>query len=359
MSWSELVAIIAIIGVLSALFLPTLARARAQAGQAICLANVRSVAQAICMYLAEHDGSLPPRESSLSALAYFETYPGQGGKGQWDPYALNAEPTCHRARQANPYLRWPVILDTYLPDRKVWQCPNARLQGVASFINGSEDWLAHLREHEGEWGMHTDPWMCPMSSWPTGWGGQVTDSLTQKRLAVPASLGAAGARAVHGGENKLPTASVFVQSIGVNEGSAASMHISEVADPAWYVICGDAGATVDSFTTGTLAYPDLCHLECAGPGDWEADWENCPWSRECGGTVELKLKPELRRRFARHFGGVNIGFLDGHAKWFDSQVIIAEAPTTSNPNRGHLRGFEPGTTTSDAWDGSSGIPPLY
>ena len=345
---AELAATVAIAGVLSALFLPALARARAQAGQAICLANVRSVAIAIRMYVAENDGSLPPRESSLDALGFFETYPGKGGKGQWNPYALNAEPTCHRARQANPYLRWPVILDTYLPDRKVWQCPNARLQGVASFVNGEDNWLGHLREHEGEWGMHTDPWMCPMPSWPQGWGGEVTDSLIQKRVAVPIS-----------GKGKTASPGVYVQSIGVNEGSAASMHISEVPDPAWYVICGDAGATVDSFTTGTLAYPDLCHLECAGPGDWEADWENCSWSRECGGTVDLKLKPELRRRFARHFGGVNIGFLDGHARWFDSEEIIAEAPTTSNPNRGRLRGFEPATTTSDAWDASSGIPPLY
>lgn len=303
----------------------------------MCLANVRSIALAIRMYVAEHDGVLPPRESSPEALSYFATYPGKGGKGQWNPHALNAEPTCHRARQANPYLRWPVILDTYLPVGKVWQCPNARLQGVASFINGGEDWLAHLREHEGEWGMHTDPWMCPMPSWPAAWGGDVTDSLSQKRAAVPAEYGEAGARSVHGAEGKLPTEGVFVQSIGVNEGSAASMHISEVADPAWYVICADAGATVDSFTTGTLAYPDLCHLECAGPGDWEADWTNCPWSRECGGTVELKLKPELRRRFARHFGGVNIGFLDGHAAWFDAEAIIAEAPTTSNPARGRSR----------------------
>jgi prepilin-type processing-associated H-X9-DG protein len=250
-----------------------------------------------------------------------------------------------------------VILDTYLPDRKVWQCPNARLQGVASFINGGQDWLAHLREHEGKWGFHTDPWMCPIPSWPRGWGGEVSDSLTQKRLAVPASFGRPGARAVHGSENKLPTAGVFVQSIGVNEGSLSS--IAEVQDPSCYVICGDAGATVDAFLTGTLAYPDLCHLECAGPGDWEADWENCPWSRECGGTVALKLEPELRRRFARHFGGVNVGFLDGHAEWIDSEEIIANAPTTSNPNRGRLRGLVPGTTTSDAWDSTSGIPPLY
>jgi prepilin-type processing-associated H-X9-DG protein len=75
--------------------------------------------------------------------------------------------------------------------------------------------------------------------------------------------------------------------------------------------------------------------------------------------VALKLEPELRRRFARHFGGVNVGFLDGHAEWIDSEEIIANAPTTSNPNRGRLRGLVPGTTTSDAWDSTSGIPPLY
>jgi prepilin-type processing-associated H-X9-DG protein len=348
LTYGELFLTTAIVAVLASLLLPVFARARDQAREAVCLADIRTVAQALRMYLTEADGRLPPAEYDPEVLAYFSTYPGGAGADQWDPARPGAEPVCHRARRANPYLRWPVVLETYLPDREVWRCPNARLAGGAFFINGAADWLAHLQAQEGQWGLHTDPWVCPAPSWPKGWGGEVSDSLTQRRIALPVT-----------GKGKVASAGMFLQSIGVNEGSAAGMNVSEVADPAWYVLCADAGATVESFTTGTLAYPDVCHLGCAGPGDWEAHWGNCPWSRECGAVAAMKTGPELRRPYARHFGGVNIGFLDGHAKWFDSETVIAESPSTGNPNRGRLRGYEPGSATSDAWDPNSGIPPLY
>jgi len=347
-TFAELLVTAAIVAVLASLLLPVFAQTRARARQAVCLGNVRTIAQALRMYVTDNDARLPPREMAEEVRAYFSSYPGGAGPDQWDPTRPGVEPWCHRARQANPYLRWPVVLETYLWDRGVWRCPNARLEGGAFFINGAADWLAHLQGHEGQWGRHTDPWVCPALSWPGGWGGEVSDCITQGRIAVPVT-----------GKGKVASAGMFLQSIGVNEGSAAGMDVAEVADPAWYVICADAGATVESFTTGTLAYPDVCRLECSGPGEWEADWGNCPWSRECGGVAAMKTNPGLRKRYARHFGGVNIGFLDGHAKWFHSETVIAESPSTGNPNRGRLRGYQPGSATSDAWDPNSGIPPLY
>lgn len=346
---AELAATVAVLGVLSALFLPTLARARALSGQAVCLANVKTIATAVRMYLADYDYRFPPRETDPDVVAYFNRFPGKGKLLPWDQVPLDGSAYCHRSTQANPYLRWPVILDPYLLTREVWRCPSARLQGGASFINGAgPDWLAHLRAHQGEWGKGTG--YCPIVSWPAGWGGEVTDTLTQKRVAVP--LGGKGKRASEG---------MFVQSIGINTSANDIPSALAVENPAWYVICADGGATIDDFGTGTLAYPDLCGLECAGPGGWEADWENCPWSRECGARAELKLKPELRPRLARHFGGVNIGFLDGHAKWFDSEEVIAESPSTGNPERGHLRGYHPWVPTKDAGVAADayGVPPLY
>jgi prepilin-type processing-associated H-X9-DG protein len=154
---------------------------------------------------------------------------------------------------------------------------------------------------------------------------------------------------------------MFLQSIGVNTSEAFGRGIHEISDPPWFVICADAGATIDDFCTGTLAYPDLCHLECAGPGDWEADWENCPWTRQCGAIGAMKTNPELRLRFARHFGGVNLGFLDGHVSWYPSEKIIEDSPTEFDQDRGHLRGYRPWGPTKDAawYDPADGIPALY
>jgi len=348
---SELVILSLVVGTLAMMLFPVFARARDRARQAVCFANMRTIVQAIRMYLADNDDRFPPRENDPDVLAYFSGYPGGGGKDQWDPEQPGSEPYCHRAYQANPYLRWPVILDRYLPDRRVWRCPSARLEGGASFINGGgPDWVAHLRAHEGEWGHHTDPHLCPILSWPMGWGGEVTDSLTESRIAVPRA-----------GRGRVSSPGMFLQSIGVNGAASAEPSALAIDDPAWYVICADGGATIDAFCTGTLAYPDLCHLECAGPGDWEADWEQCPWSRHCGATAAMKLDPKLREPFARHCGGVNIGFLDGHVRWFHSEEVIALSPSHGNPNRGRLRGYGPWGPTKDAswYDAADGIPALY
>ena len=345
---AEPVLVIAIVGVLASMLVPVFARARGRARQAVCLANIKTIAAAIRMYVADNDDLFPPDEHDPEVLAYFNRHPGGRGKEDWDygPPPL----VCHRARQADPYLRWPVILDRYLPRRDVWHCGSAVLQGGASFINGVEDWLGHLQADEGEWGWQSDPWMCPIPSWPYGWGGEVTDSLTQKRMAVPVS-----------GKGRTASAGMFVQSIGANSGACFERSARAVEEPAWYVICADAGATVDDFCTGTLAYPDLCHLECAGPGDWEADWENCSWSGECGAIGEMKTDPELRKPYARHFGGVNVGFLDGHARWMDSEKVIEESASHGDPRRGRLRGYGPWGPTKDApwYDSNDGIIPLY
>jgi prepilin-type processing-associated H-X9-DG protein len=338
-------------GTLAVLLVPVLEGNRARARQAVCLANVRSVCRAVRMYLCDNDQRFPPREHRAEVTAFFNTYPGGGDKSKWDVNAPGAAPDCHRSYQANPYLRWPVVLDSYMATRQQWQCPSAILQGGAFFINGAgADWLSHLKEHQGQWGRITESYLCPAPSWPAGWGGQVTDSILQQRLAVPIS-----------GKGRTASGGVFTQSIGVSTTAGAEPSALAISDARWYVVCADAGATVDAFCTGTLAYPDLCHLECAGPGDWEADWENCPWSRACGAIAAMKTDAGLRKPYARHYGGVNIGFLDGHARWMHSETVIAEAPSHGNPNRGRLRGFSPWGPTSDAgwYDPSDGIPALY
>ncbi len=346
----ELLTALAILVALSVLLLPVFVSARDQTRTAICLGNVRTIAQAIRMYLGDNDGSLPTMECDPKVIAYFNTRPGGGGSDQWNE---SRNPTCHlRASQSNPYLRWPVILDEYLPTREVWRCPDARLEGGASFINGYEDWVGHLDATKGKWGRHSAGRLCPKAlSFPAGWGGEVTDTVMQQRLALPRS-----------DRNKPTSPGMFLQSIAANE-MADDKPDYRLEDPAWFMVVADGGGSLGGFCAGTLAYPDLCHLECASatPVDlfhWEADWKNCPWSKQCGAIAAMKSDVSLRRPYARHHGGVNIGFLDGHAAWFDSEQVIAQSPTFANPNRGKFRGYEPWGPTKDMpWD--ENIPPLY
>ncbi len=134
LTFGELLTAITIIGALSALTWPALTSARAQAGQAVCLANVRSVALAVRMYLADWDAIFPPRETSPRAVAYFNHFPGKGSTLPWEGVPRDGSVYCHRSTQANPYLRWPVLLDQYLISREVWRCPSARLEGDSAAV---------------------------------------------------------------------------------------------------------------------------------------------------------------------------------------------------------------------------------
>jgi prepilin-type N-terminal cleavage/methylation domain-containing protein len=318
----ELLVVIAIIGILAAIVFPVFGRARESARRAVCLSNVKNIALAIQMYLADNNDTLPPEEHRPEVLAYFDTSPG--GRTSW----VGRSGHCPTGiEHANPYLRWPVVLDQYVGNRDVWQCPSAKLEAGAFFIYGTPDWFAEVVAHEGEWG-----WVLGLcvgeSSYPRGWGGIVTDSFTQRVQANRYMYRGGGARE--------PQHRAFVQSIGAYTTRNYGRKLVSVEDPANYIICGEAGAA-NHASVGVVAYPDICNVECAncrcwdwheGSGCYEIQLDSCP---EClslharGGddpSLNFITNLDLRKPYARHFGGVNLGYLDGHAGWIDSEALL-------------------------------------
>jgi prepilin-type N-terminal cleavage/methylation domain-containing protein len=59
----ELLVVIAIIAILASLLLPSLARSRARARQAVCMANVSQIGIALALYVDEHDSWYPVHKS--------------------------------------------------------------------------------------------------------------------------------------------------------------------------------------------------------------------------------------------------------------------------------------------------------
>jgi prepilin-type N-terminal cleavage/methylation domain-containing protein/prepilin-type processing-associated H-X9-DG protein len=303
----ELLVVIAIIGILAAMVFPVFARARESARKAVCLSNVKNLALAFQMYLADNNDTFPTREHRQEVIDYFNTCPGGGsGIGSGD---------CHVGTlHANPYLRQPVVLDEYVKNRDVWRCPSAKIENGALFIYGATDWLQYLKNGEGNWGKGMA--VCVKDGgYPRGWGGDVTDSIVQQRQCAGFL------------DRDVTAHKAFRQSIGTNMDGNADRKLVEIQDPVNHIVCGDAGAVVMFMSPGLIAYPDLCVLECANWWGW-VDWEICTWAADCGlydcapNDGAFLRNPSLRKAYARHLGGVNIGFADGHAKWWHSEAFL-------------------------------------
>ncbi|UCG89046.1 MAG: hypothetical protein JSW71_11110, partial [Gemmatimonadota bacterium] len=275
---------------------------------------------AIQMYMADNNDTLLPGEHRDEVIQYFNTQPGTRGGYETADWSPDDGGNCWNSYESNPYLRWPVILDEYIRNRDVWRCPSAKVERGAGWIIGVPDWFTAVSSAEGSWPYVGEDWVggpCE-SAWPRGWGGTVTDSLIQLTCAVDFTAG-------------LHSEKAFAQSIAINgDANNHELKLVEVQDPVQYWICGDGGAQCTSLGWALAAYPDICCLECSGLG-WTPDWEEAAACGECDmacvqfhgdGDGSMIRDPELRKPYARHLGGVNAGFLDGHARWYNSTSFI-------------------------------------
>jgi prepilin-type N-terminal cleavage/methylation domain-containing protein/prepilin-type processing-associated H-X9-DG protein len=316
----ELLVVIAIIGILAAMVFPVFARARESARKAVCLSNVKNIALAVQMYLADNNDTLPPGEHRQDVHDYLAPGPGGGGgcgaTNDW------------MAFKANPYLRWPVIFDEYVKNRDVWRCPSAKVEYAAAFILPGPDFVQALRDGEGSWGK-VGSWnygigIC-MRTFPPGWGGAVTDSIVQQRIGG-SSAGYAG---VDSAAQK-----VFAASIGTNYSSNHKLNtdlkLVEVEDPVKYVVVADCGVVDFVGEPTKLAYPEMCCVECA-PMGWtpsdqakadDPDWY-IPGCAEYHANQDWASDQERKKMSTRHLGGVNVGYLDGHAAWSNSTALLS------------------------------------
>ncbi|MFB3880781.1 MAG: type II secretion system protein [Armatimonadota bacterium] len=339
----ELLVVIAIIGILAAMVFPVFARARESARKAVCLSNVKNIALAIQMYLSDNNDTMPPSEHRQEVIDYFMSSAGDVYSDEWCVF------------QSNPYLRHPVIFDEYVKNRDVWRCPSGKVEGGASWIIWDPDWFGYLKTYgwsywaigENDSGAVAGPCFW---SYPSGWGGEVTDSFLQNRLAT-SELGTESA-----------AAKSFVQTVGTQW--MGDMKMAAVDDAARQVVCSDTGTSGEDCNLGILAYPDMCALECANEVCGWVDWD-IAGSDDCCGSDTYQIyapmdgsflkDPSLRKPYARHLGGVNLGFLDGHASWINSEALIKRAA------EGEITGVStwgPTSTCGFAED-NPGVPTIY
>jgi len=353
----ELLVVIAIIGILAAMVFPVFARARESARKAVCLSNVKNIALAIQMYLGDNSDTLPPKEHRQEVVDFFGCIEG--------------------ATYGNPYLRWPLIMDEYTKNRDVFRCPSAKLIGGVCAINPGPDWLHNMYANEEMWREETSDaavaGLCVFDGWwPPGWGGAITDSFRQG----PAFF-------LFQSEGAKATEKAFSMSIGFNAGHIEfgphyGLKLSAVQDAANFIIAGDGAgfkAQHDYMCLETLAWPEICAVNCSGGCGW-MDWEAC--AEEAGACKDLYAPAGgefLRDRsrlvpYTRHLGGSNVAFLDGHASWWPAEKLVAEWADRAREGNTEVAGplglFSEGPATFNAsgmWDraecGGEDVPVLF
>jgi prepilin-type N-terminal cleavage/methylation domain-containing protein/prepilin-type processing-associated H-X9-DG protein len=331
----ELLVVIAIIGILAAMVFPVFARARESARKAVCLSNVKNIALAINMYLADNNDTFPPSEHRQEVIEFFETAPGGDAMGSNVKCGDDTSLAPWAANVANPYLNWPVVLDEYVKNRDVWRCPSALLDTTPGFImGGGGDWLGYLTANQGAWGSTAGPDggemgpVCYHSCYPSGWGGDVTDSILQNQGAgtgdqQPWISGPRGA---------------FVQSIGTMKQNLQDVKLASLENVVGTPVAADCPPPTDWLTIPRIAYANVCCADCAGV-QWGAgcnngdgpDGSGCysddPAGMACFNTIHVHRAwardPKRKSASARHLGGTNIGFADGHAQWYSAQALLA------------------------------------
>jgi len=337
----ELLVVIAIIGILAAMVFPVFARARESARKAVCLSNVKNIALAIQMYLADNNDTLPPAESRSEVQEFFDIKGATVWGGDWEEGAACTE----MPSVFNPYLTWVVTLDEYIKNRDVWRCPSAKVEVTPGLIFGSQDWFSQVQAND-ELFPET---LCGYNSFPSGWGGTVTDSFAQMEGSDYGAGAAQGA---------------FVQSITTNESANRGLKLVQVEDPVRFVIVGDSSLESSTMNAGNVAYPDICCLGCANEICGEVDWE-IAFDPECCGDeaafyADMRFlgNPQLYTKYARHLGGVNLGFLDGHASWMNSQRVVTAVAEGDLAGVGEMW---PNSTCDGGYFPASnpGVPTLY
>ena len=201
----ELLVVIAIIAILAAILFPVFSQAREKARQATCISSLKQIGMGLLQYLQDYDERFPPHQE----------------RDKWNEW--HPRPTCQWAATAsNPWLRFPVLVDPYLRNLQVYECPSAKLK-----------WFGRNRVYG--------------QSLPCNW--PLPSHVDQRWLN-------------------------FDQSIGFNFDFLFGRSLSQVQEPASAVYSADAAHPEAASSVGRVAFADRCAVAC-GP-DWSPrppDWE--------------------------------------------------------------------------------------
>jgi len=303
----ELLVVIAIIAILAAILFPVFAAAREKARQVTCLNNLKQLSTALQLYGGDWNQKYPSKvHTCVNALyiwaggawagnnptnmnPWFHTDPATGAWVFYDPYGLGAAGNWWFA---NP----KYVLDPYTHNMKLWQCPSeARRRSL--FRD-----LAYANEVQNPPpGQYPAVWIncCGVSTVPVAICVGLSQEIENVYLAcVPQQVfGAAGncmSLPTYGNGNQ----EVYADGKLTNIGYSYLMYNpprDSLEGPFNFWELGTRGG----FTNNNS---NRLPIQAA----------QFPWIFD-----SYNINKNLEHSFVGpHNGGLNYGFLDGHAKWY-------------------------------------------
>ena len=286
----ELLVVIAIIAILAAILFPVFAKAREKARQTACLNNLKQLSLAVIMYSNDWDENAP---------------------GSSHPFAIYANDLW----PANKFVLLQAMIESYVRAKSMFACPSAPNNAVV-YWNGDDS-----RFELG--GVPVpDHW----AGYSVGYAANVLIQLS----------------------SKVPTVQTFDDPNGVL--SYPDNASSDTLNNSWFNWANMeamAGVTPEAGYGGhnfaILKKPADVLLLADGNGPVEACGEKNNVTDLCGNeTPTCSLTDPIaldRDASARHSGGNNWSFCDGHAKWTRAGLYNCIA--------GHTRYPDSGTTALD------------
>src|ERR1700683_1068622 len=125
----ELLVVIGIIALLISILLPSLQKARRAANTVACLANLRSITQAMFIYASQNNGSILGNASTTAQFLFIN--PGASTNGANPPTTTSNEATDPQTGNVYSMTDCPNIMQT-----SDWMSPVADIEGV-DFDHGS------------------------------------------------------------------------------------------------------------------------------------------------------------------------------------------------------------------------------